>query len=186
MKINDFPSISVVGATGAVGKICLDILNERNYPIEKINLFASSRSAGKKIIYNNNELIVKEATKNSFDESDVVFISADSNVSLELAPSAVNSGALVIDDGSAFRMKEDVPLVVPEVNENDIKTHNGIISIPNCTTTPLVMAVHNLRKLSKINRIQAATYQAVSGSGSMAVSELHDQTVSIINNDELT
>ena len=106
MKINDFPSISVVGATGAVGKICLDILNERNYPIEKINLFASSRSAGKKIIYDNNELIVKEATKNSFDESDVVFISADSNVSLELAPSAVNSGALVIDDGSAFRMKE--------------------------------------------------------------------------------
>ena len=186
MKINDFPSISIVGATGAVGKICLDILNERNYPSEKIKLFASSRSAGKKIIYNNNELTVKEATLNSFDESDVVFISADSNVSLELAPSAVNSGALVIDDGSAFRMKEDVPLVVPEVNENDIKTHNGIISIPNCTTTPLVMALHNLRKLSKINRIQAATYQAVSGSGSMAVSELHDQTVSIVNNDEIT
>ena len=186
MKNSNFPSISIVGATGAVGKICLDILNERNYPVEKINLFASSRSAGKKIIYGSSEIIVKEATKNSFEDSDVVFISADSSVSLNLAPSAVESGALVIDDGSAFRMKEDVPLVVPEVNESDINFHKGIISIPNCTTTPLVMALDRLRRLSKINRIQATTYQAVSGSGSMAVSELHEQTKNILNNEEIS
>ena len=99
----------------------------------------------------NNDLIVREAKKNSFKGSNIVFISADSQVSLDLAPDAVKDGALVIDDGSAFRMKKDVPLVVPEVNESDINYHNGIISIPNCTTTPLAMAIHNLRKLANIN-----------------------------------
>jgi len=107
-------------------------------------------------------------------------------VSLDLAPHAVKDGALVIDDGSAFRMKKDVPLVVPEVNENDINYHKGIISIPNCTTTPLVMAIHNLRKLAKIDRIQATTYQAVSGSGALAISELQSQTENIINNKDVS
>ena len=151
MTINKFPSISIVGATGAVGKICLDILSERKFPSDKINIFASKKSEGKKISYLNKDLIVREAKKNSFKDSNIVFISADSQVSQDLAPHAVKDGALVIDDGSAFRMKKDVPLVVPEVNENDINYHNGIISIPNCTTTPLVMAIHNLRKLGNIN-----------------------------------
>ena len=186
MNLNNFPSISIVGATGAVGKICLDILKEKNYPSDKINLFASKRSEGKSIQYFNDKLIVQEAKKDSFDKSDVVFISADKQVSLDLAPSAVKSGALVIDDGSAFRMEKNVPLVVPEVNENDINNHNGIISIPNCTTTPLVMAIHNLKKLGSIERVQATTYQAVSGSGSLAVSELQSQTESIINNKDIS
>ena len=134
----------------------------------------------------NKDLIVREAKKNSFKDSNVVFISADSQVSQDLAPHAVKDGALVIDDGSAFRMKKDVPLVVPEVNENDINYHNGIISIPNCTTTPLVMAIHNLRKLANINRIQATTYQAVSGSGALAISELQSQTKNIINNKDIS
>ena len=183
---NKFPSIAIVGATGAVGKVCLNILAERNYPAEKIKLFASERSAGKRISYNKNDLIVNEADKNSFKGSNVVFISADSEVSLSLAPAAVNSGALVIDDGSAFRMKKNVPLVVPEVNEDDINFHEGIISIPNCTTTPLAMALDKLRKLSKIKRVHASTYQAVSGSGSLAVSELRDQTENILNNEEIS
>ena len=186
MNLNNFPSISIVGATGAVGKICLDILKEKNYPSDKINLFASKRSEGKSIQYFNDKLIVQEAKKDSFDKSDVVFISADKQVSLDLAPSAVKSGALVIDDGSAFRMEKNVPLVVPEVNENDINNHNGIISIPNCTTTPLVMAIHNLKKLGSIERVQATTYQAVSGSGSLAVSELQSQTENIINNKDIS
>ena len=186
MTVNNFPSISIVGATGAVGKICLDILKEKNYPQDKIKLFASKRSEGKKVKYLDQELLVHEATKQSFSDTNVVFISADSNVSLELAPSAVDSGALVIDDGSAFRMEKDVPLVVPEVNEEDINFHKGIISIPNCTTTPLVMVVHNLKKLSPIKRIQATTYQAVSGSGSLAVSELQNQTKQFINNEEMS
>ena len=101
MKLESYPSISIVGATGAVGKICLDILKEKNYPYEKIKLFASKRSEGKKIKYFDQELLVHEATKSSFHNSNVVFISADSSVSLDLAPSAVDSGALVIDDGSA-------------------------------------------------------------------------------------
>lgn len=184
--MDTFPSISIVGATGAVGKICLDILKEKNYPYEKIKLFASKRSEGKKIKYFDQELLVQEATKNSFFDSNVVFISADSSVSLELAPHAVNSGALVIDDGSAFRMDKDVPLVVPEVNEEDINHHRGIISIPNCTTTPLVMAIHNLKKLSPVKRIQATTYQAVSGSGSLAVTELQNQTEQLINNEKIS
>ena len=182
MTIDKFPSISIVGATGAVGKICLDILSERKFPSDKINIFASKKSEGKKISYLNKDLIVREAKKNSFKESNIVFISADSQVSLDLAPHAVKDGALVIDDGSAFRMKKGVPLVVPEVNESDINYHNGIISIPNCTTTPLVMAIHNLRKLANISRIQATTYQAVSGSGALAISELQNQTENIINN----
>lgn len=184
--MDTFPSISIVGATGAVGKICLDILKEKNYPYEKIKLFASKRSEGKKIKYFDQELLVQEATKNSFFDSNVVFISADSSVSLELVPHAVNSGALVIDDGSAFRMDKDVPLVVPEVNEEDINHHRGIISIPNCTTTPLVMAIHNLKKLSPVKRIQATTYQAVSGSGSLAVTELQNQTEQLINNEKIS
>ena len=186
MTVNNFPSISIVGATGAVGRICLDILKERKYPSSKINLFASKKSDGKKIRYFDENLIVREAKKNSFIGSDVVFISADSQVSLNLAPYAVKNGALVIDDGSAFRMEKDVPLVVPEVNENDINYHNGIISIPNCTTTPLVMAIHNLKKLANVKRIQATTYQAVSGSGSLAISELQSQTENIINNEDVS
>ena len=181
-----YPSISIVGATGAVGKTCLDILKEKNYPHEKIKLFASKRSEGKKIKYFDRELLVNEAKKNSFRDSNVVFISADSSVSLELAPHAVDCGALVIDDGSAFRMEKDVPLVVPEVNQEDINYHNGIISIPNCTTTPLVMAIHNLKKLSTVKRIQATTYQAVSGSGSSAINELQTQTEQIISNEEIS
>lgn len=172
----NFPSISVVGATGAVGRVCLQILEKRDYPPDRIALLASERSNGKKIRYKNDSLTVKVATQESFKDSDVVFISADSEVSKNLAPAAAAEGALVIDDGSAFRMEENVPLVIPEVNEEDINFHEGIISIPNCTTTPLVMVLHSIRQVAKIDRVQVATYQAVSGSGTSAVVELQQQT----------
>lgn len=182
----NLPNIGIIGATGAVGKVCLSILNEKNYPAEKIHLFASSRSEGKVIEYKGKSLIVKIANNKSILGLEVIFISADSNVSKAIAPIAVSQGSLVIDDGSAFRMQENVPLVIPEVNEEDISFHEGIISIPNCTTTPLAMALNILRKISKIKRVQVSTYQAVSGSGAMAVSELKNQVEQISNMKEIT
>ncbi len=182
----NLPNIGIIGATGAVGKVCLSILDEKNYPADKIHLFASSRSEGKGINYKDKKLIVKNANKNSILGLEVVFISADSDVSKKIAPMAVSQGSLVIDDGSAFRMEENVPLVIPEVNEKDILYHEGIISIPNCTTTPLAMALNILRKVSKIKRVQVSTYQAVSGSGSMAISELKNQVDQISNSQEIT
>jgi len=176
---NDALRIAVIGATGAVGNVAMNLLQAREHPPERLSLFASARSAGKKLPYLGGELTVREATPDSFDGMDVAFISASSTVSRELAPAAVAAGALVIDDGNAFRMQSDVPLVVPEVNGEDVEWHRGIISIPNCTTTPLVMALAALRQEVAIHRVTVATYQAVSGTGAAAVLELRQQTTDI-------
>ncbi|MBM3957747.1 MAG: aspartate-semialdehyde dehydrogenase, partial [Gemmatimonadetes bacterium] len=143
-------------------------------------LLASSRSAGKKLPYAGGELVVRETTKDSFAGADVAFISASSAVSRALAPAAVEAGALVIDDGSAFRMDPRVPLVVPEVNGADVEWHSGIISIPNCTTTPLVMALAALQQGAPLRRVTIATYQSVSGTGAAAVRELEQQAADIV------
>jgi aspartate-semialdehyde dehydrogenase len=169
-------SIAVVGATGAVGTEFFRIM-ERRYPnSHRFKLLASPRSAGRRITINGRELLVEETTDESFRDVDIAFISVNSDVSRRFAPVAVDSGAVVIDDGSAFRMEPGVPLVVPEVNGEDVEGHRGIISIPNCSTTPLVMAAHPLRQLSPIVRIIAATYQSVSGAGGAAMAELRQQT----------
>ncbi|MBT3943409.1 MAG: aspartate-semialdehyde dehydrogenase [Chloroflexi bacterium] len=168
-------TIAIVGATGAVGAVALDLLADRAYPAERIITMASSRSAGKKIPYLDTELIVIEATPDSFEGVDVAFISASADVSRALAPEAVKRGALVIDDGSAFRMDPDVPLVVPEVNGADLEWHKGIVSIPNCTTTPLAMSLAALGQANSVKRVTVATYQAVSGTGAAAVRELDEQ-----------
>ena len=168
-------TIAIVGATGAVGAVALDLLADRAYPAERIITMASSRSAGKKIPYLDTELIVIEATPASFEGVDVAFISASADVSRALAPEAVKRGALVIDDGSAFRMDPDVPLVVPEVNGADLEWHKGIVSIPNCTTTPLAMSLAALGQANSVKRVTVATYQAVSGTGAAAVRELDEQ-----------
>ncbi len=179
-------TIAVVGATGAVGAEFLRIVETRYPTLPKLKLLASSRSAGKCISVGGNDFSVEEATEKSFGGVDVAFISASSEVSHRLAPAAVAAGAVVIDDGSAFRMEETVPLVVPEVNGADVDWHQGIISIPNCSTTPLVMAAHPLHQVNPIKRIVADTYQSVSGAGGGAMADLREQSERLLNADSNT
>ena len=169
-------TIAVVGATGAVGLEFLRIVEQRYSELPNLKLLASSRSAGKRMTVNGKELVVEEAMDISFQGVDVAFISASSEVSRRFAPVAVAAGAVVIDDGSAFRMEENVPLVVPEVNGSDVEWHEGIVSIPNCSTTPLVMVAHPLNEVNPIRRMVADTYQSVSGAGGALMEELRDQS----------
>ena len=178
--------IAIVGATGAVGAVALELLAERGHPADKVRLLASKRSHGKQLEYAGALLTVQEATPDSFDGVDVAFISASSEVSLALAPEAVKRGALVIDDGSAYRMEPSVPLVVPEVNGSDVEWHSGIISIPNCSTTPLVMALAALKELAEISGVTVSTYQSVTGTGAAARAELLAQSRDILDGQELT
>lgn len=178
--------IAIVGATGAVGAVALELLAERGHPTEKLRLLASKRSHGKQIEYRGQLLTVEEATPESFDGVDVAFISASSEVSLALAPEAVKRGVLVIDDGSAYRMDPAVPLVVPEVNGADVEWHSGIISIPNCTTTPLVMALAALKGLAEISSVTVSTYQSVTGTGAAARAELLDQSREMLGGEEIS
>lgn len=168
-------NIGIIGATGAVGVEALKLLEKINHPKNKISLFASERSTGKLVEYNKDKIQIQEANEDNLKKIDVGLISVSSEVSENLAPIIVNNGGIVIDDGSAFRMKEEVPLVVPEINEKDLDFHKGIISIPNCTTTPMVMAIDALNKICKVNKVIVSTYQAVSGTGKEAVNELKNQ-----------
>ena len=177
--------VAVIGATGAVGKVFLGILEERNFPTSSIRLCASKRSIGKKIKVKGQELSVEEATPQLLSEVDIAFISASGAVSRELAPIAVQQGALVIDDSSVFRMDADVPLVVPEVNADDLRNHRGIISIPNCSTTPLVMALKPLNDINPVKRVIADTYQSVSGTGAAAVEELWTQSRQVLEGQDV-
>ena len=173
--------IAVIGATGAVGQVFLKLLEERDFPASQVRLCASERSLGKKIIVNNADLIVESPTEDLFNEVDIVFISATGDVSKELAPLAVDKGCLVIDDSSVFRMDPNVPLVVPEVNPGDIDFHSGIIAIPNCSTTPLVMVLKPLNDINPVKRVIVDTYQSVSGTGSVAVNELGAQSRAVLD-----
>ena len=168
--------IALVGATGAVGRVFLRILEERSFPATAIRLCASERSWGERLTVGGGQLVVEEATPELFGEVDIVFMSAGSETSIELAPVAVKQGALVIDKSAAFRMDPDVPLVVPEVNGDDLEGHCGIIAVPNCSTTPLVMVLKPLNEIRPVVRVVADTYQSVSGSGSAAVEELRAQS----------
>ena len=168
-------NIGIIGSTGAVGVEALKLLSEIAHPADKIQLFASERSKGKKVSYLNSELTVKTSSDESFKEIDVGLISVSSEVSKELAPQIVKNGGVVIDDGSAYRMEKNVPLVVPEINEIDLEFHEGIVSIPNCTTTPLVMVIDAINSISKVGKVIVSTYQAVSGTGKEAVNELINQ-----------
>ena len=172
--------IAVIGATGAVGRVFLRILEERRFPAGSIRLCASKRSIGKKLTVNGRELVVEEATPELLGDVDMAFISANGAVSRELAPVAVERGALVIDDSSAFRMEPEVPLVVPEVNAGDLEGHRGIVSIPNCSTTPLVMVLKPLHDINPVRRVVVDTYQAVSGTGDAAMEELRSQSGQVL------
>ncbi len=169
-------NVAVVGATGAVGNVMISILEERNFPIDKLLLLASERSEGKQLKFKGNSVVVQKLTHGSFQGIDIALFSAGASRSNEFAPSAVKAGAVVIDNSSAFRMKDDVPLVVPEVNPQEIKRHQGIIANPNCSTIQMVVALKPIYDKAGIKRVVVSTYQAVSGSGKKAIEELTKQS----------
>lgn len=168
-------NVAIVGATGAVGQTFLDILSERNFPINELKLLASSRSTGKKMEYNGKEYTIEELTHNSFEGVDIALFSAGASRSKEFAPSAVKAGAIVVDNSSAFRMDKDVPLVVPEVNPEDVQKNNGIIANPNCTTIIMLVPLKPLHDYGKIKRVVVSSYQSASGAGAAATMELMNQ-----------
>ncbi|MFW5966676.1 MAG: aspartate-semialdehyde dehydrogenase [Persicimonas sp.] len=168
----DGVDVAVVGATGAVGREMLDILEERAFPVRTLRVMASPRSAGKKLAFDGHQLEVEALTDASFEGVDIGLFSAGSSVSLEHAPRAVDQGAVVIDNTSAFRMDEDVPLVVPEVNAEEIRTGPGIIANPNCSTIQMVVALEPLRRAVGLERVVVSTYQSASGAGQKGVDEL--------------
>jgi len=173
-------NVAVAGVTGAVGKVFLSILEERNFPVKNLKALASVRSAGTKINFKNEEFEVEELSAGSFNNIDIALFSAGASRSKEFAPHAAESGAVVIDNSSAFRMDDGVPLVVPEVNPGDAFKHNGIIANPNCSTIIMAVAVKPIYDISPIKRIVVSTYQAVSGAGAKAITELEKQSRAII------
>jgi aspartate-semialdehyde dehydrogenase len=173
-------TVAVVGATGAVGQEMLKTLEQRNFPVAKLKALASARSAGKKVKFRGEEITVEELKPESFEGVDIALFSAGGSRSKEFAPEAVKRGAVVIDNSSAFRMDPEVPLVVPEVNPEDVEWHKGIIANPNCSTIQMVVVLKPLHDLAKIKRVVVSTYQAVSGAGAQAIEELKEQTKAIL------
>ncbi len=167
--------VAIVGATGLVGQEFIKILGKRNFPMSSVRLLASDRSAGRKLLVNNEWVEVEETTSHSFDNVDIALFSAGVEISNHFSPIAVRAGAVVIDNSAAFRMNPGVPLVVPEVNAEDIKEHKGTIANPNCSTIQMVVALYPLHQVNPIKRIIVSTYQSVSGTGSAAVEELSEQ-----------
>ncbi|WP_347860582.1 aspartate-semialdehyde dehydrogenase [Salimicrobium sp. PL1-032A] len=177
-------NVAVVGATGAVGQKMIETLEDRDFPINELKLLSSSRSAGSKVTFRNEEYTVEEAKPESFENIDIALFSAGGSVSKALAPEAVKHGALVIDNTSAYRMDPEVPLVVPEVNESDIKENKGIIANPNCSTIQMVAALQPLQNKYGLKRVLVSTYQAVSGAGNEAVDEMNEQSKAMLNGEE--
>lgn len=173
-------NVAVAGATGAVGREMISILEERDFPVAELRLLASSRSAGKTIPFREKEVPVIELKRDSFEGIDIALFSAGGDRSLAFAPAAVKSGAVVVDNSSAYRMDPEVPLVVPEVNASAIDRHKGIIANPNCSTIQMVVALKPIHDVAKIRRIVVSTYQAVSGTGKKAMDELLDQTRALL------
>ncbi|HEY8424666.1 MAG TPA: aspartate-semialdehyde dehydrogenase [Limnochordales bacterium] len=167
--------VGIVGATGAVGQELLEILRSRGWSVAELRLMASPASAGRRLRFGDEELVVEAADPQRFSGLDLVFFSAGASVSRELAPEAVRRGAVVIDNSSAFRMDPDVPLVVPEVNMQDARAHRGIVANPNCSTIIMAVALWPLHRAARIRRIVVSTYQAVSGAGARAMAELLSQ-----------
>ncbi|WP_188205856.1 aspartate-semialdehyde dehydrogenase [Alkalibacillus aidingensis] len=183
MEVKSRYNVAIVGVTGAVGERMLEMLEKVDFPIDNLVPLASKRSAGKTFNFNGEEVTVKEAKPEAFEDIDIALFSAGGSVSRQLAPEAVKRGAVVIDNTSAFRMDEEVPLVVPEVNKEDIKNHKGIIANPNCSTIQMVAALEPIRKAYGLERVIVSTYQSVSGSGHDAVEELKDQTRAVLEGD---
>jgi len=184
--MNERPHVAVVGATGAVGIEMLKTLEKRNFPIGQLTLLASSRSVGKKLKFRGQEIPVQELSKDSFQGIELALFSAGGSISREFAPMAAREGCVVIDNSSAFRMDAKVPLVIPEINPEDVEWHQGIIANPNCTTAIALMALYPLHKAFACRRIFASSYQAVSGTGAKAIVELERQVNQVVNGEPVT
>ncbi|MFR7746494.1 MAG: aspartate-semialdehyde dehydrogenase [Eggerthellaceae bacterium] len=186
------PVVAVAGATGAVGHEFLEVLHDLDFPASEVRALASKRSAGKKLPFKGcgqvpaGELTVEEMTADSFKGVDIALFSAGASVSKEMRQAVIDAGAVMIDNSSAFRMDDDVPLVVPEVNPKDIAWHSGVIANPNCSTIQMVVALKPLYDISPIKRVVVSTYQAASGAGAKAMDELYSQTQQFLNGEELT
>jgi len=183
--LNKF-NVAVVGATGAVGREMVKILEERAFPVKDLVLLASVKSVRETICFKKKKLKVHELNNNSFKNIDFALFSAGSLVSNKFVPIAVKNGAIVIDNSSAFRMDSNVPLIVPEVNPGDVKKHNGIIANPNCSTIQMVVALKPILDEVEISRIIVSTYQSVSGTGKDAIDELKEQSSQVLNNEKPT
>ncbi len=180
------PVVAVAGVTGAVGREMLLTLEQRDFPAERVVALASARSAGKKIAFAGGELTVEEMTPESFAGIDIALFSAGASVSKEMRQACVDAGCVMIDNSSAFRMDADVPLVVPEVNPEDVEWHSGVIANPNCSTIQMVVALKPLDDYAKIKRVVVSTYQAASGAGAAAMEELYSQSRDFLMGQELT
>jgi len=181
MKQKSAYTVAVVGATGAVGAEMIEILEERKFPVGVLQPLASYRSAGGRVTFHDQELVVRELTQDAFEGVDIALFSAGADISREYAPIAAKAGAVVIDNSSAWRMGKDVPLVVPEVNPADIAKHKGIIANPNCSTVQMVIALKPLHDRARIRRIVVTTFQSVSGTGKEAMDELLEQSQDLLS-----
>ncbi|MCP4177001.1 MAG: aspartate-semialdehyde dehydrogenase [bacterium] len=177
-------NVAIAGATGAVGVEMMKVLEQNDFPVNNLKLLASARSVGKTLKFKGKDIKVEELTQDSFENIDIALFSAGASRSKEFCPAAVKAGAVVIDNSSAFRMDDDVPLVVPEVNPEDIKLHKGIIANPNCSTIIMQVPLYPLHKAKKIKRVIASTYQASSGAGAQAMAEMEEQSRSILKGDK--
>jgi aspartate-semialdehyde dehydrogenase len=175
-KMPSRPVVAVAGATGAVGAEMLKVLEERGFPASRVRALASSRSAGRSMPFAGGEIVVEEMCEASFAGVDIALFSAGADVSRTFRDAVTAAGAVMIDNSSAFRMEEGVPLVVPEVNPDDAALHSGVIANPNCSTIQMVVALHPLAALSPIRRVVVSTYQAASGAGQAAMDELYEQS----------
>ena len=168
-------NIGILGATGAVGQEMIKILEERNFPVASLRPIASARSAGSKISFRGQECTIVEASDDAFEGLDIVLGAAENDIAERFAPAIVKAGAVFVDNSSAFRLDPNVPLVIPEINPEDVKWHKGIISNPNCTTIVTLVAINSLAKESPIETIIASSYQAVSGAGKGGIDELNNE-----------
>ena len=180
------PVVAVAGATGAVGIEMLNVLAQRSFPCGEVRALASSRSAGRQLAFADGVVTVSEMTPASFEGVDIALFSAGAGISKEMREAVTEAGAVMIDNSSAFRMDDDVPLVVPEVNPEDVEWHSGVIANPNCSTIQMVVALQPLAQLAPIERVVVATYQAASGAGQAAMDELYAQTDQFLKGQELT
>jgi aspartate-semialdehyde dehydrogenase len=170
------PVVAIVGVTGAVGAEFIATMNKRNFRVGKLKALASARSAGKTIDFRGERIVIEELTPHSFHGVDIALFSAGGSISKKYAPIAVKSGAVVVDNSSAFRMDPDVPLVIPEINANRIREHKGIIAVPNCSAITALVPLWPIHKQNRIKRVILSTYQAASGAGAAAMEELVEST----------
>ncbi|HEX2579935.1 MAG TPA: aspartate-semialdehyde dehydrogenase [Rhabdochlamydiaceae bacterium] len=179
-------NVAIIGATGAVGQEMLKVLEQRRFPVKEIRCFASPQSAGKTVQFKGRQVPIEKLSENCFQGIDIALFSAGKKISLVYAPLAVKAGCLVVDNSSAYRMDPHVPLVIPEINSHALENHSGIVSSPNCTATVMLMVLSPLHRQFKIRRIVMSTYQAASGAGQKAMTELQEESRAILENRPFT